>query len=140
MIDVGCGSGISTLFFSSDKGFKKFIGFDFSPKLITLAEENRKIAGLNGFNVNAVQFYVWDAKKAILPNEKLAIFMFNPFGWETMKIFISNNIKSLRQTKSVLLYANDICIEELLKFGVLKARDDYFNLSIIAFEQRSSKI
>ena len=34
--------------------------------------------------------------------------MFNPFGWETMEMFITNNYDQLCQTKSILLYANDI--------------------------------
>ena len=60
--------------------------------------------------------------------------MFNPFGWKTMKEFVSNNIEALRQNKSVVLYANDTCIEELLRFGTLVVRDDFYNLSVILFD------
>ena len=134
LCDVGCGSGISTLFFSHKYPFKKFCGFDFSAKLIGLAESNKVIASNNDFDISKVGFEVADAKKVKLQNERNAIFMFNPFGWETMSIFIKNNVEVMKETKSILLYANDICIEEILEYGTLVERDDFYNLSLISFD------
>ena len=133
LLDVGCGSGISTLFFNQKCPFKRFFGFDFSAKLIGMAENNKVIASTNDFDVLKVDFKVADARKVKLVSERNAIFMFNPFGWETMRIFIENNADMLKETKSVLLYANDICIEEMLDYGAIVERDDFYNLSLISF-------
>jgi SAM-dependent methyltransferase len=133
LLDVGCGSGISTLFFNHKYPFKRFFGFDFSAKLIGMAENNKVIASTNDFDVSKVNFKVADAKKVRLESERNAIFMFNPFGWQTMSIFIENNAEMLKETKSVLLYANDICIEEMLDYGAVVERDDFYNLSLISF-------
>lgn len=135
LIDVGCGSGLSTLFFNQNYPFNKFLGFDFSPKLIYLANQNKIIASKNGFNVSSTSFNLADAKYIKLPNQKIALFMFNPFGWETMEMFITNNYDQLCQTKSILLYANDIYIDELLKYGTILIRDSFFNLSVISFNK-----
>ena len=59
--------------------------------------------------------------------------MFNPFGWKTMSQFVSNNIEVLQKNNSVILYANDICVANLMEFGRMVKRDDFFNLSVIAF-------
>jgi SAM-dependent methyltransferase len=133
LIDVGCGSGISTLFFKQNYNFKRYEGFDFSLKLIGYAKQNAEVIKSKNFNISNIKFKVEDAKKVFLPNERLAIFLFNPFGLDTMKIFLSNNIEIMRKNRSIILYANDKFIEELLKFGTLDLRDDFYNLSIISF-------
>jgi precorrin-6B methylase 2 len=133
LLDVGCGSGISTLFFNHKHPFKRFYGFDFSSKLVEMAERNKSIASNDDFDISNVDFKVADAKQIKLQSERNAIFMFNPFGWETMNIFIKNNVEMLKETKSVFLYANDICIEEMLDYGAVVERDDFYNLSLISF-------
>lgn len=42
-VDVGCGSGISTIYFYRKCAFKRFMGFDFSSELISLANKIMKI-------------------------------------------------------------------------------------------------
>jgi len=133
LLDVGCGSGIATFFFHQNYNFDGYGGFDFSSSLIGLANKNKKIIGKNGTDPSDILFEVGDAKKIKIPSKRYAIFMFNPFGWKTMNGFISNNIEALRKNKSVILYANDICIDNLLEFGSIVKRDDLFNLSVIAF-------
>tara|TARA_Y100000591_G_C21819469_1_gene692757 strand:- start:824 stop:1459 length:636 start_codon:yes stop_codon:yes gene_type:complete len=133
LLDVGCGSGISTLFFNHNYPFRNFYGFDFSLKLVEMAEKNKSIASNNGFDTSSVSFKVANAKKIKLANERSAVFMFNPFTWQTMNSFIKNNLTMLKETKSVLLYANDICIKEILDYGALVERDSFYNLSLISF-------
>ena len=87
----------------------------------------------DNFNTSTIKFEVRDAKKIHLPNERLAVFLFNPFGLDTMRMFLSNNIKLMHQNKSVMMYANDQFLDELLKFGTLDMRDDFFNLPVISF-------
>lgn len=41
------------------------------------------------------------------------MFLFNSFGWHTLKIFIDNNLNILADSSAVLSYINDICINQL---------------------------
>ena len=102
-------------------------------KIIGFAKQNIKNTICDNFNTSTIKFEVRDAKKIHLPNERLAVFLFNPFGLDTMRMFLSNNIKLMHQNKSVMMYANDQFLDELLKFGTLDMRDDFFNLSVISF-------
>ncbi|MAV05404.1 MAG: hypothetical protein CMI71_00115 [Candidatus Pelagibacter sp.] len=133
LLDIGCGSGISTFFFHQKYDFDRCDGFDFSSSLIGLANKNKKIINRDGVDTSSISFNFADAKKIKLQDKRYALFMFNPFGWETMNEFISNNIEVLQKNNSVILYANDICVGNLLVFGRMVKRDDFFNLSVIAF-------
>ena len=133
LLDVGCGSGISTIFFHQKYDFDRCDGFDFSSSLIGLANKNIKIINRNGFDTSSISFEIADAKQIKLQDKRYALFMFNPFGWETMSEFLSNNIEVLRKNNSVILYANDICVGNLLEFGRMVKRDNFFNLLVIAF-------
>ena len=133
LLDVGCGSGISTFFFHQKYNFDRCDGFDFSANLIELANMNKKIINRNGVDTSSISFEIANAKQIKLQDKRYALFMFNPFGWETMSEFVSNNIEVLQKNNSVILYANDICVGNLLEFGRMLKRDDFFNLSVIAF-------
>lgn len=133
LLDVGCGSGISTIFFHQKYDFDRCDGFDFSSSLIGLANKNIKIINRNGFDTSSISFEIADAKQIKLQDKRYALFMFNPFGWETMNEFLSNNIEVLRKNNSVILYANDTYVVNLLEFGRMVKRDNFFNLSVIAF-------
>jgi SAM-dependent methyltransferase len=133
LIDVGCGSGISTLYFCAQYKFKSFLGFDISQNLINIARINkhRIISHIN--NVEQIEFRCIDARNIVLPDEPNVLFMFNPFGWDTLSTFLENNIKNLRKNRSFLIYANDILAAKALEYGAIVCRDDYFNLSVISF-------
>ena len=133
LIDVGCGSGISTLYFLKSYSFKSIEGFDFSSYLIELAQNNKQITLNNNFPVKKLTFKQKDARDYRLAEMPTILFMFNPFGWDTMQIFIKNNLEVLRKTKSYLLYANDLHINELGAYGTILQRDDFYNLSVIYF-------
>ena len=134
LLDVGCGSGISTIYFYKQSKFNNIVGFDFSKKLIESAERNKKNLftigenenqkNLNFINCDAVDFKI---------NQKVCIFMFNPFGCKTVLKFIKNNIFILKKTNSYLLYANDLCINEISKLAKVYKRDSFFNLSVYQF-------
>jgi SAM-dependent methyltransferase len=133
LIDVGCGSGISTIYFHMKYPFKYLKGFDFSTSLVEAAEKNKQNLLSRGVSVESISYEVGDAKRYRLPQEPLVMFMFNPFGWETMKVFIENNIDALRKTNSLLLYANDIYVNDIANYGKILSRDDYYNLSVVEF-------
>lgn len=133
LLDVGCGSGISTIYFFKKYPFKCLRGFDFSAALIEAANKNKSRLLAQGNNVESITFEVGDAKYYRLPQEPFVMFMFNPFGWKTMKVFIENNIDILRATKSLLLYANDVCVNDIGKYGRIVSRDGFYNLSVANF-------
>lgn len=45
--------------------------------------------------------------------------MFNPFGVKTLKNFIDNNEQNLKNNKSIILYANDLWINEIKKSNLI---------------------
>jgi len=133
LLDVGCGSGISTLYFFSCYQISAYLGFDFDERLIRTANENKRRLAAQYRETNAVHFYVENATDYQVPRDPLLLFMFNPFGWDTMKKFIDKNLESLRETKSLVLYANDVLIESLSAYCCVLSRDEFFNLSVSQF-------
>lgn len=130
LIDVGCGTGISTLYFADNYKFKKYIGFDFDSELIKKAELNCSLFKMKN---EVITFFQKDARNYTIPNERCILFMFNPFGLETMQIFIENNINILRNTQSFIAYANDINVDYLDSLKTNIKRIDKYNLSLVAF-------
>lgn len=60
--------------------------------------------------------------------------MFNPFGFKTLKSFLDNNIQNLKINKSIILYANDLYINEINQiYDVEIIRNHFYNLSVIKF-------
>tara|TARA_Y100001935_G_scaffold188461_1_gene156817 strand:+ start:2556 stop:3221 length:666 start_codon:yes stop_codon:yes gene_type:complete len=137
LLDVGCGSGISTFFFHQNYDFDRYDGFDFSSSLIGLANKNKNIINRNGADTSSISFKIADARSIKLQDKRYALFMFNPFGWQTMYELVSKNIEVLKKNNSVILYANDVCVGKLSKYGRIVMRDDFYNLSVVAFEKEN---
>lgn len=133
LIDIGCGSGISTLYFAENYKFKDFYGFDLSSELIDAANTNLSVFKENN-NID-VNFFVSEATEAKLPETPKLLFLFNSFGWSTLKLFIDQHLQNLTETKSVLAYANDLHINEISEhYPMVKiVRDNYYNLSLVYF-------
>ena len=132
LVDVGCGSGISTLYFASKYFFKSYYGFDFSNKLIAIALKNR-VKFFDRYKLSLdIRFHVQDANEFKL-SQKSVLFMFNPFGRETIKKMVFNNLNFLKDSNSIILYANDHYSDFLNKYGNQINRDAEYNLSYIKF-------
>ena len=131
LVDVGCGSGISTLYFSKFYLFNDFIGFDLSSKLIKIARSN--LLSFQSSKSSLIKFLESDAKDFKLPEKPCFIFMYNPFGFTTAKKFIKNNILSLKRNGAYIAISYDAWIEKLLEMNIHKNhyRDEVNNLSII---------
>ena len=132
LVDVGCGSGISTLCFASEYRFKDYFGFDFSRKLIDLSFINRTTFLANNSIDEEINFEVDDALRFRV-NESSVLFMFNPFGCEIIREVVVNNLSKLKKTKSLIPYVNDHCIDALKEFGEVINRNEMYNLSYISF-------
>ena len=109
------------------------MGFDISQNLIKIAKINKYRILSHIPRAEQIEFRCMDARSIVLPDEPNVLFMFNPFGWDTLSSFLENNIKNLRKNRSFLIYANDILAAKALKYGAIVCRDDYFNLSVISF-------
>jgi SAM-dependent methyltransferase len=137
LVDVGCGSGISTSYIHKNYSLKKVIGFDFSSNLIDQGFLNKDILYGQGQTGNSLDFQVANATTFYIPEGKVILFLFNPFGWKTMKLFIENNLVALRRTGSLMLYANDLFINEVADYAKLISRDRSFNLSVVQFGEQT---
>ena len=60
LLDVGCGSGISTLYFLENYQFKSYLGFDKSKHLIFNAEKNKEIFSKGKDLSSKIKFEVCD--------------------------------------------------------------------------------
>jgi SAM-dependent methyltransferase len=137
LVDVGCGSGISTSYIHKNYSLKKVIGFDFSSNLIDQGFLNKDILYGQGQTGNSLDFQVANATTFYIPEGKVILFLFNPFGWKTMKLFIENNLVALRRTRSLMLYANDLFINDVADYAKLISRDRSFNLSVVQFGEQT---
>lgn len=127
--DVGCGLAISTLYFEENYQFKSYNGFDYSTQLIVTG--NKIINQLD--KQNSINLFVGNANDFKLDTEKSCIlFMFNPFGWETLNSFILNNLNYLKKNNSIILYANDLWVNEINGYAKIY-RDGFFNISVLKF-------
>jgi SAM-dependent methyltransferase len=133
LLDVGCGAGISTLYFASNYPFNSCTGIDFSPSLIQIASENSDSHG----TLSRTKFLVADASDYLISSSGsgLFLFLFNPFGYQTASMFIKNNIQVLRQKKAVMAFAWDTWIHQFASEGMHQkiVRNAYYKLSLIFF-------
>lgn len=96
-LDIGCGLG-RPIIVANEIGFKNLYGVDISEKLISSCKSNLKIK-----NVYA-NLACEDVDNYNLPDGKLCIFLFNPFGKEKMKNLLAK-IQD-REFETIILYHN----------------------------------
>lgn len=135
LLDVGCGSGVSTLYFSTNYDFLSYTGFDFSPSLIQVAKKNRKIFNQSYLKALSINFSIGDAYNWKCANSKMLLYMFNPFRYETAEIFIKNNIRTFKENNCILALAWDTWIESLASENLHKMiiRNPKYKLSLVLF-------
>jgi SAM-dependent methyltransferase len=133
LIDAGCGAGVSTLYFYDFYPFKYFLGFDFSEDLINTAKANLLTFNSKSKPVKKIDFIQSDARLFCIPDTPCFIFMYNPFGFNTAKIFFDNNLRKLQQNGAILAISYDPWINQLLELKIHRThiRDAFNNLSLI---------
>lgn len=135
LLDVGCGCGISTLYFADNYKFKSYKGFDFSPSLIKVASKNKSIFNQSSVKDLDIQFSVSNAKNWKCSKSKTLIYMFNPFKYETARVFFTKNMQVLQETNCILALAWDTWIENLASENFHKSiiTNRKYKLSLILF-------
>lgn len=127
-IDIGCGSGISTIYFRKNYDFKTYSGVDFEKKFIEYSEINKKNSSTDN-----IQFSIEDVTYLKLQDKPYFLFLFNPFGLKTIKFLIKNNLQNLKKNSSIIGYVNDLHINHFTDYDVQIVRDDFYNISFIGF-------
>ncbi|QEE27303.1 class I SAM-dependent methyltransferase [Terriglobus albidus] len=95
-IDVGCGKGRMLLMALEAYSFRTAIGIELRKELSDLAKLNlhnddrARLCSATCMNVNAMDFQ--------FPEEKLVLYLFNPFGEEVMRTFLENLDRSLESS------------------------------------------
>ena len=128
LCDVGYGLGVSTIYFNKKYKMKSYSGFDYNEDLIDKAKLMSNDLALE----RQIEFEFKNAKEKILESKPYLLFMFNPFGINTIQCFIDNNIEVLKSKKSIIIYANDLHVNEIKGYEKIN-RDNYFNLSALIF-------
>ena len=128
LIDIGCGTGISTLYMRKKYIFKSYSGIDFEKRFIDQAKINS-----TKMSVDDVRFIKSDVANLFLEDKPNFLFLFNPFGLKTMNQFLNNNLKNLKDNNSIIGYVNDIHIDYFGEYDTTIIRNDYYNISLILF-------
>lgn len=101
--DIGCGTGISSVFVEKNLRFKSVTGYELSSELTEIAQQN-KIKS----KAVKVNFHCMDAKEIHLKNEPVLVYLFNPFNEQVLKSFLDNNYETFLKNGSVLYYVNAV--------------------------------
>lgn len=116
--DVGSGLG-RVVFAAAHAGAEEAIGVEYVAALHTEAERNRLNCRLD---LARIKFYNADATDFNIANTTV-LFLFHPFGPETMQIVIANlrrDREAAQMTKPLrIIYYNPVCAEVLAKSGWL---------------------
>ena len=94
LIDMGSGKG-RMLFIAAEYPFRKVIGVEFSTILHAEAQKNIESYRQDRRRSGEIESICADAAEFPFPNEKLVIYLFNPFGPEIMARMLANLQKSL---------------------------------------------
>ena len=124
-IDLGSGKGKSLLL-ASEYDFKQIIGVEFCKNTHTIAKENIKLFLSKTQKCKKIESVLADASKYELPNGKLFIYLFNPFGTDILSKILGN-LRSVKNLGEVyVLYANPIHGDLFIEHGYALTRN--FNL------------
>lgn len=101
-VDMGCGKG-RAMILAFEMGYQRLIGVDLSARLCRIGRKNFRLIARRWsqyFPPNA-EFHACDATRFEFPAEPCVVFMFNPFGAETMRAMVRNI-----PTGSYIVYVN----------------------------------
>lgn len=93
-IDLGSGKG-RTLFVAAEFGFKRIVGVEFSEVLHQQACSNALAFRHRGRRGDHIACAGQNAKAFEFPEEPTVLYMFNPFGAQTMQVVLNNLEQSL---------------------------------------------
>ena len=130
-LDLGCGTGVPSIYAHMVLGFRTAGGFDIDERFVKWANENAERVGLR----SKVSFQEADASEFVLLDDKYFLFFFNSFGEATLTSFLSKNRDSLERHNSVLCLVNDLAAAAVFALPnvSLLFRNPKRNLSVFQF-------
>ena len=101
-VDIGCGKGF-VLALAAQHGFGRVMGVELDPELARKARANAQV--LSRQTSRAVEVVEGDATKFELPIEPSVVYLYNPFGPQTMRDVVLNVERSLAERPRPLFVA-----------------------------------
>ncbi len=95
-VDLGCGKG-AALLMAADRGFASIVGVELNSRLVPIAERNAAAYVRRGAAVSPIQVIHGDAVAYDFPDAPTVLFMFNPFGADTLRDVLDKLEASLRE-------------------------------------------
>ena len=136
-VDVGAGTGIAMSYVWLFHQFASVQGIEISHNLVAIGKKNLNHISARESRLgqpNEPQLDQGDGREHKLAKGEYTIFMFNPFGPETLRGFLSNNSEILSESSSRLLIANDkYLLPRSQENARILERDEKFHLSMLGF-------
>lgn len=121
-IDLGCGKGRACFCAAAWGRFSRVVGLEFDASLVEKARANaRSFVPRTG---PSIEFVHGDAASYRLDDSPSLVFMFNPFDAVVLRLFMANNLESLRKNGHLVAYANDLHRSVLEEFGLTEVFGD----------------
>ena len=95
-IDIGSGKG-RALFVAAELPFQKVLGIEYSVDLHEIAQENIRRWSHIRQKCRAIESVYANAADFEFPNQKLVLYLFNPFGPDVMNHMLANLERSLEK-------------------------------------------
>ena len=122
-VDLGSGKG-RTLFIAAERGFRQITGVEFSPRLHEQACANVRRFRSSKRRRTSIESVLMNAKDFMFPEGKMVLYLFNPFGAETMQVVLDHLGESLRREPRhvviVLLWPR--CGEQVARLDGMRLR------------------
>lgn len=110
-IDIGSGCGILIHYVLNNLDyFCNYYGIEFEKNFFEISKKN-----LISYKHKNMNLHYKDARNFLLEEKKYLIYLYNPFKFDILKIFLSNNYENIIKNKSTIIYHNDIHIEDIKK-------------------------
>jgi predicted RNA methylase len=102
-VDLGCGKG-RVLILAAEYGFQRVLGIELDSRLVEVARANvRSVQARQQNRMDKVEVLTGDAATFTLPLGPTIIYMYNPFGEQTVREVASNVQRSLELNPRPLL-------------------------------------
>jgi predicted RNA methylase len=106
-IDMGCGKGL-VLLAAAQLGFQRVIGIEISDQLCEMSRRNVQKFSRANPQMSPIEIVCSDATQFRIPEDKLVLYLFNPFG-ESLIRQVARNIETRldgSRTRMYVLYYN----------------------------------
>jgi SAM-dependent methyltransferase len=105
--DLGCGKG-RALVIASEFPFRQIVGVELSLDLCGLARDNAAIVARRHPNRPPIAVHCGDALAAPLPRGELVVFLYHPFGRDTLSRILGRLAEATQENDIWIIYENPV--------------------------------